>query len=66
MTGRPLVAERESQQRRLGEVYAVVRPDNTKSLAVCRRLGMTALGRTSKYYETELELFSATPDSTNR
>ena len=53
-------------QHELGEVYAVVRPDNTKSLAVCRRLGMTALGRTSKYYETELELFSATSDSTNR
>jgi RimJ/RimL family protein N-acetyltransferase len=47
-------------------VYAVVRPDNTKSLAVCRRLGMEALGRTAKYYETELELFSARPGSTNR
>jgi RimJ/RimL family protein N-acetyltransferase len=53
-------------QHGLGEVYAVVRPDNTKSLAVCRRLGMEALGRTSKYYETELELFSARPGSTNR
>jgi RimJ/RimL family protein N-acetyltransferase len=48
-------------QHGLGEVYAVVRPDNTKSLAVCRRLGMEALGRTSRYYETELELFSARP-----
>jgi RimJ/RimL family protein N-acetyltransferase len=53
-------------QHGLGEVYAVVRPDNAKSLAVCRRLDMAALGRTSKYYETELELFSARPGSTDR
>ena len=41
----------------LGEVYAVVRPDNTRSLAVCRRLGMTPLGRTSRWYGAELEAF---------
>jgi RimJ/RimL family protein N-acetyltransferase len=45
----------------LTEVYAVVRPDNDKSLAVCRRLGMQALGKTSKYYGAELELFVAGP-----
>jgi RimJ/RimL family protein N-acetyltransferase len=39
------------------EVFAVVRPDNTASLAVCRRLGMEGLGRTDRYYDTELELF---------
>src|SRR6188472_1364656 len=27
------------------EVYAVVRPGNAPSMAVCRRMGMTALGR---------------------
>lgn len=44
---------------RLGvpEVFAVVRPDNRKSQAVCRRLGMRHLGRTGRYYELELELF---------
>jgi RimJ/RimL family protein N-acetyltransferase len=41
----------------LDEVYAVVRPDNTRSLAVCRRLGMTPLGRTSRWYGAELEAF---------
>jgi RimJ/RimL family protein N-acetyltransferase len=45
----------------LTEVFAVVRPDNARSLAVCRRLGMEALGRTWKYYGAELELFVATP-----
>jgi RimJ/RimL family protein N-acetyltransferase len=41
----------------LAECFAVVRPDNAPSLAVCRRLGMTALGTTTKYYQSELELF---------
>jgi RimJ/RimL family protein N-acetyltransferase len=41
----------------LDEVYAVVRPDNIRSLAVCRRLGMTPLGRTSRWYAAELEAF---------
>jgi RimJ/RimL family protein N-acetyltransferase len=38
-------------------VFAVVYAGNDASMAVCRRLGMTHLGLTSKYYETELELF---------
>lgn len=44
---------------RLGvpEVFAVVRPDNHRSQAVCRRLGMRHLGRTTAYYDMELELF---------
>jgi RimJ/RimL family protein N-acetyltransferase len=39
------------------EVFAVVRPDNAASLAVCRRIGMEPLGRTRRYYDSELELF---------
>jgi RimJ/RimL family protein N-acetyltransferase len=39
------------------QIYAVVRPDNEPSLAVCRRLGMRALGRTDRWYGTELEAF---------
>jgi RimJ/RimL family protein N-acetyltransferase len=44
---------------RLGvpEVFAVVRPDNPRSQAVCRRLGMRHLGRTGRYYDMALELF---------
>ena len=44
-------------RRGLEEVLAVVRSGNAPSLAVCRRLGMEALGRTSRYYGCELELF---------
>ncbi len=41
----------------LDEIYAVVRPGNEPSLAVCRRLGMTPLGRTDRWYGMELEAF---------
>jgi RimJ/RimL family protein N-acetyltransferase len=44
----------------LAEVYAVVRPGNQASLAVCRRLGMTPLGRTRRWYDYELECFRLT------
>jgi RimJ/RimL family protein N-acetyltransferase len=39
------------------EVYAVVRPGNEASMAVCRRLGMAPLGRLSRWYDVELEAF---------
>jgi ribosomal-protein-alanine N-acetyltransferase len=39
------------------EVYAVVRPGNEPSMDVARRLGMEYLGRTDRYYESEVELF---------
>lgn len=44
-------------QRGLPEVYAVVRPGNEASLAVCRRLGMAPLGRMTRWYGVELEAF---------
>jgi RimJ/RimL family protein N-acetyltransferase len=41
----------------LSEIYAVVRPENEPSMNVCRRLGMTHLGQTSRWYDTLLEHF---------
>ena len=41
----------------LPEVYAVVRPGNEASLAVCRRLGMELLGRYRRWYDVDLEVF---------
>jgi RimJ/RimL family protein N-acetyltransferase len=41
----------------LEEIYAIVRPENERSLAVARRLGMTGLGITDRYYGVEAELF---------
>jgi RimJ/RimL family protein N-acetyltransferase len=42
----------------LPRVIALVDPDNIRSLAVCRRLGMTHLGQTDRYYGLALELFA--------
>ncbi|HEY3009883.1 MAG TPA: GNAT family N-acetyltransferase [Micromonosporaceae bacterium] len=39
------------------EVHAVVYPGNERSVAVCRRLGMTPLGRTDRWYGVELDAF---------
>jgi RimJ/RimL family protein N-acetyltransferase len=36
--------------RGLAKVLAVTHPDNQASRAVCQRLGMTHLGRTTRYY----------------
>ena len=44
-------------QAGLPEVYAVVRPGNEASLAVCARLGMAPLGRFRRWYDVELEAF---------
>jgi len=41
----------------LPEVYAVVRPGNTASLAVCARLGMQRIGLFRRWYDVELEAF---------
>lgn len=39
------------------EVYAVVRPGNEASMAVCRRLGMQPIGVFRRWYDVELETF---------
>ena len=41
----------------LSEIYAVVRPDNVASLAVCGRLGMRPLGLVSRWYGATLQAF---------
>ena len=45
------------------EVLAVVYPDNAKSIAVCRRLGMTHLGQTDRFYGVAFELFRLRADA---
>jgi RimJ/RimL family protein N-acetyltransferase len=47
--------------RGLAKVLAVIDPDNSASRAVCQRLGMTHLGRTTRYYDTPNELFGKLP-----
>ena len=43
----------------LTTVYAVTYPENLAPQAVCRRLGMTHLGRTDRYNDVACELFRA-------
>jgi RimJ/RimL family protein N-acetyltransferase len=45
------------------EVFAVVYPDNTASLAVCRRLGMTPIGKTNRWYGVQTEAFRIGPQA---
>ena len=42
----------------LETIYAVTLPQNTRSMKVCRRVGMRHLGRTEKYYNMLTELFA--------
>lgn len=48
----------------LAEVWAVMYPDNKRSKAVCRRIGMQLLGITSRWYHEPLLMFwtGAQPD----
>jgi len=48
------------------QVYAVIRPGNAPSVAVTRRLGMTEIGRTSRWYGIELDAFSLTRPAADR
>jgi RimJ/RimL family protein N-acetyltransferase len=47
--------------RGLARVIALTNLDNSASQAVCRRLGMSHLGRTTRYYDTTKELFEKAP-----
>ncbi|HZM77760.1 MAG TPA: GNAT family N-acetyltransferase [Candidatus Limnocylindrales bacterium] len=48
----------------LNEIFAIAKPDNAPSLAVMRRIGMRHLGRTSRWYGIETELYVAIRDLT--
>jgi RimJ/RimL family protein N-acetyltransferase len=45
----------------IDEVFALVRPNNTKGEATARRLGMTWVGETDKYYGLRLNVFRLRP-----
>ena len=47
----------------VSEVFAVVRPGNTRGIATARRVGMEWVGETDKYYGLTLQIYRLTaPD----
>lgn len=52
-----LVIDYAFQVLRLPVLYSVVMPPNIASIRATQRLGMRPCGRTTQYYEAELELF---------
>jgi RimJ/RimL family protein N-acetyltransferase len=44
----------------LSEVFAVVRPGNGRGVATARRIGMTWVGETDKYYGLSLQVYRLT------
>lgn len=52
---------RHARDNGLDTVIAVTNPHNTASQAVCRRIGLTHLGLTAKYYNEVCELFTSAP-----
>jgi RimJ/RimL family protein N-acetyltransferase len=53
----PVETHRSADWTPLHHVIALVDPDNARSQAVCRRIGMTHRGQTDAYYGLRLELF---------
>ena len=48
------------------EIFAVVRPDNTRAAATVRRDGMEWVGETSKYFGLTMQVFRLRPADLNR
>ena len=53
----PLLDKDGFKVLKLPKIYTIARPENTASLRVIQRLGMISLGRTTRYYKIELEMF---------
>ena len=43
------------------ELFAVARPNNTRAIAVAKRLGMQWVGETDKYYNLRLQVYRVRP-----
>jgi len=45
----------------IDELFAVARPSNTRAIGTAKRLGMTWVGETDKYYNLTLQVFRIRP-----
>ena len=57
--GRALAAWAFTQE--IDELFAVARPTNTRAIATAKRLGMSWVGETDKYYNLRLQVFRIRP-----
>lgn len=57
--GRALAAWAFTQE--IDELFAVARPANTRAIATAKRLGMSWVGETDKYYNLRLQVFRIRP-----
>jgi RimJ/RimL family protein N-acetyltransferase len=51
------VAHQAFESGDVDEVFAVVRPRNTRAVATARRVGMEWVGETGKYYGLSLQVY---------
>ena len=56
-----LALARWAFQQGIEQVIAVVRPANTRALAMVRRIGMEWVGETEKYHDLRLQVFRLRP-----
>jgi RimJ/RimL family protein N-acetyltransferase len=57
--GRALIRWAFTQE--IDELFAVARPNNTRAIAVAKKLGMEWVGETDKYYGLRLQVFRIRP-----
>ncbi len=57
--GRALVAWAFTQE--IDELFAVARPANTRAIGTAKRIGMSWVGETDKYYNLRLQVFRIRP-----
>ncbi|MBB4912860.1 RimJ/RimL family protein N-acetyltransferase [Actinophytocola algeriensis] len=50
----------------MDEIFAVVRPGNTRAAATVRKNGMHWVGETTKYFATDLQIFRLRMADLNR
>jgi RimJ/RimL family protein N-acetyltransferase len=49
----------------IDELFAVARPTNTRAIGTAKRLGMSWVGETDKYYNLRLQVFRIRPSDLN-
>ncbi|WP_133902890.1 GNAT family N-acetyltransferase [Actinophytocola oryzae] len=60
--GKALVSWAFTQE--IDELFAVARPNNTRAIGTAKRIGMSWVGETDKYYNLRMQVFRIRPSDT--